>query len=349
MPKKSSSILYKIAASEVSDYEALNNAENDPPHAEDWDASRTIRATVIRWLCVDHEAIRYVDPKGIRIRAAQIDGQLDLAYATVPVPLGFWKSAFPYGVNLVQASTSALAFSGSFNRGSGSIALDADGIQVNGSMFLRDGFRARGTVRLVGAMLTGDLIYNGGTFYNLNHDALCADRIHVRGSVYLHDGFHAEGEVSLVGATITRDLDCDGGVFHNAGVLALTAEMSTVGGRVFLRKGFQAEAVQVGSALFVSHGFRAEGGVQLMGARVGLLGDDDAGWPAQGNLQLDGFVYTGFAPDAPTDTKVRLAWLARQPSPPCRPQPYLQLAKVLQARGDEAGAKQVLIAKECAR
>ena len=182
-------LLCKIAASEVADYRTSNDTENDPTQAETWDASRTIRATVIRWLCVDHEAIRYVDPKGIHIGAAKIDGQLDLAYATVPVPLGFWKCAFPCDVNLVQASTYTLMFNGSFIHGSGSIALNADGIQVNGSMFLCDGFRARGAVRLVGATLTGDLTCNGGTFYNPKQDALRADGAHVSGSMHLPQRF----------------------------------------------------------------------------------------------------------------------------------------------------------------
>jgi hypothetical protein len=109
-----------------------------------------------------------------------------------------------------------------------------------------------------------------------------------------------------------------------------------------------ADRVRVGRVLFLDNGFRAEGAVRLVGGHVGLLLDDEASWPASGNLQLDGFVYTAIAA-SPTDAKARLAWLARQPSTPFRPQPYQQLAKVLRESGHEADAKRVLIAKERAR
>jgi hypothetical protein len=93
--------------------------------------------------------------------------------------------------------------------------------------------------------------------------------------------------------------------------------------------------------------FRAEGTVRLVGVHVGQLVDDAARWPAPGHLRLDGFVYTAIA--GPIDAKARLAWLARQPPAPFRPQPYLQLANVLRESGHEADAKRVLIAKERAR
>jgi hypothetical protein len=59
---------------------------------------------------------------------------------------------------------------------------------------------------------------------------------------------------------------------------------------------------------------------------------------------IDGFSYTEFA-GGPADADPRLRWLERQP-PGYRPQPYRQLAKVLRDSGREAGATDVLIAKE---
>jgi hypothetical protein len=106
--------------------------------------------------------------------------------------------------------------------------------------------------------------------------------------------------------------------------------------------------MRVEGCLFLRAGFRATGIVRLMGAKVSILADDAACWPAQGNLQLDGFVYTAIA-EGPINAKARLAWLARQTSTPFRPQPYQQLGKVLRESGHEAEAKRVLIAKEKAR
>ena len=59
--------LHDVIAGKVADYHMPNAAENDPRHANTWDASRTIRAQVIRWLCVDREAICQIDPHGIHI------------------------------------------------------------------------------------------------------------------------------------------------------------------------------------------------------------------------------------------------------------------------------------------
>jgi hypothetical protein len=126
--------LHEIAAGQVSDYETLNNAENDPTHAKDWDASRTIRATVIRWLCVDREAIRYVDPTGIYVDAVKIKGLVELASVTVPFPLSFRRCAIPHGVGLQYANTRTLLFAGSSMGTPGGIALRADGAHVNGSV-----------------------------------------------------------------------------------------------------------------------------------------------------------------------------------------------------------------------
>jgi hypothetical protein len=275
-------LLHAVIAGDVADYSSPNDAENDPQHAETWGASRTIRAQVIRWLCAEPEASRQIDPHGIRIHAATIKGRLDLAYVTVPVPLALRRCVVWAGVTLVDADTRTLAFSGSVLGPFGGTSLDAAGV-------------------------------------------------HVRGDVFLVDGFRAEGEVRLLGASITGDLNCRGGTFHRPEGDAL-----------------QAEGAQVGGGAFLDDGFRAEGTVRLVSARVGRLLNDAASWPAPGHLQLDGFVYTAIAV-GPADATARLAWLARQPSTPFRPQPYLQLAKVLRESGHEADAKRVLIEKERAR
>jgi hypothetical protein len=44
--------------------------DNDLAHAESWAEGRKIRATMIRWLCLDSEARSRVDPRGVSVRAA---------------------------------------------------------------------------------------------------------------------------------------------------------------------------------------------------------------------------------------------------------------------------------------
>src|SRR5262249_50866867 len=91
----------------------------------------------------------------------------------------------------------------------------------------------------------------------------------------------------------------------------------------------------------------------LRGATAAYLIDDEQSWPKPGNLNIDGFTYTGLElrPVRLTpreNVTKRLRWLALQP-PGFHPQPYRQLAKVLRESGDEPGAIQVLIAEEDAR
>src|SRR5688572_27856859 len=62
-------------------------AGNDNLHAATWDKSQTVRAEIIRWLCVDRKATCYIHPKGIHVTGAKIDGELDLQSVTIPFPL----------------------------------------------------------------------------------------------------------------------------------------------------------------------------------------------------------------------------------------------------------------------
>jgi sRNA-binding regulator protein Hfq len=90
----------------------------------------------------------------------------------------------------------------------GGIALNADGAEVKGSVFLRNGLSAEGEVRLLGVQIRSNLECDGGTFENPSGDALNTERANVNGSVFLREGFKAEGRVVLVAAKIVGSLDC---------------------------------------------------------------------------------------------------------------------------------------------
>jgi hypothetical protein len=384
-------LLHAVPAGEIADYHSPDAAENDPQRADTWDTSNTIRAKVIRWLCVNGKAIRHVDPRGIRINGVRINGQLDLEAVTIPFPLFLTDCVMHDGVVLESAKTRELVFTGStlgHSTHRGEDALRANGVHVDGDMQLNRRFRAEGRVSLQMATIAGYLLCSGGQFFNSSGTALDAVRIAVGGSVHLNQGFHAKGCVDLLGAKISGSLDCADGKFYAPHRTALDAERSTVGGNVSLRRSpvdgnvslrrcfwaigevnlrtatitgsldctggqfrnrkgsaLTADGVQVSRGIRLYDGFRAKGAVVLESARVGELLDDEAGWPTPGHLRLDGFVYSSIA-TGPRDAKTRLAWLARQPSIPFRPQPYQQLAKVLRESGHEADAKRVLIAKE---
>jgi hypothetical protein len=91
--------------------------------------------------------------------------------------------------------------------------------------------------------------------------------------------------------------------------------------------------------------------LDLSGAHVGSLLDEEKSWPEPGDLLIDGLMYDGFGPSSPTDVQTRMRWISLQPEAPgvFKPHPYRQLAKVYRESGFENEAVQVLIAEEDAR
>ncbi len=84
---------------------------------------------------------------------------------------------------------------GSFNcnetveRGVRTVALVLDGAEVSGYVYLNAGFRANGTVRLIGTRVRGDVVCNGGRYgcseIDSGGDALILSRASIDGSLYL--------------------------------------------------------------------------------------------------------------------------------------------------------------------
>ena len=195
-------------------------------------------------------------------------------------------------------------------------------------------------MRLLGAQIGGNLECDDARFENPPQTrtteggkvervpgtgtALSADGINVKGDVFLSGEFQAQGEVRLLGAQIGGNLDCTGGTFTK-----LTAQTATITGNFFWRS--------------VGHPEGAALELDLMNASAGSIAGDRASWPAPGNLLLDGFVYKRISGDL-RDAKTRLEWLGRGGT--FTPQPYRQLAKVLDEEGDPRGARKVLYEME---
>ncbi len=344
---------------------------------ETWGEHRRVRAGVVRWVCAHKAAARLVDPYGLILDGALVEGGLDLDGADVPFRLFFFGCALPDGVSLRDARTRTINLQGSF---AGPIT--ADGLRAKGDVNLRNGFRARGEVRLLGADIGGDLSCSGGSF-DCAHDkkgnpvgkgrALLADRLRSSGGVFLRNGFRARGEVRLSGADIGGDLACSGGSFDCARDrkgnpvgkgCALNADGATVRGTLYLC-GAAFEGGQACGTPAPSRG----GVLDLAGARVGYLHDQasgTAGWLGKTyppGLLLADFRYEAIHSQAPLDARRRLAWLAlhdktaagylpeRERAGHFDPQPYRQLASVLrrQGRGGEANTVMVEAARKQGR
>jgi len=179
-------------------------------------------------------------------------------------------------------------------------ALSADGMTVEGDVFLDEGFHATGAVRLLRARIQGVLGCRGARLENPNGDALSADRMTVEGDVFLDEGFYATGMVRLLGTHIRGNLECTGAQLENTDGNTLNAEGMTVEVGVFLRQGFHAtgevrlrgshingqlkctgarlenpngnalsaEGMTVEGDVFFDEGFHATGEVRLRGAHI---------------------------------------------------------------------------------
>jgi hypothetical protein len=371
-----------------------NDSSNDPATASQWGPQREIRASLIRWMSVDPDAVRQIDPQGIRVLGAKIVGSLDLSQVRVPFTITLHNCAIPEALELTDAEIPALDLSGSYT---GSI--HAASINVS-HVLLLDEVHSAGIVNLLEATI-GFLSANGGHFkYAAEPGDIFATRTvlnladaTIKGGVYLNDGFEADGGVTLNGSRIGADLSCISGHFFNPGSVAIDAGGTEIAGYVYqmsaesqgltfqrrgsvkingsLRfRGTRTSGVVVWDAVLSGssgtlHGFfgpamsapvffwlhvTSEKGTQLdlSGASVGSLVDDERSWPASGNLLIDGLTYSGFGLGlAPVDADTRLKRIALQPQ--YHPQPYRQLAKVLREMGDEKGAVKVMVAEGDAR
>jgi hypothetical protein len=176
-------------------------------------------------------------------------------------------------------------------------ALVAEGVEINGGVFLRAGFSATGAVRLLGARIAGPLECSGATLTSEGRDALFADRVEIKDAVFFR-GFSATGGVRLRGARIGGQLDCSGATLVDPGGIALVARDATISSELIFRN------------------VRVTGGVDLFRASVTTL-DDDLGqadhplgsWLGIEPLVLDGFAYARFGQEAKWDSKLRQRWL----------------------------------------
>ncbi len=267
--------LFRAAAKgEIAHYSPRSKKPIDPARAAKWGPSRVLLAGRIAWLCTDKQAAQLVMHRGIRITGARIDEEFDLEAAKVPFPLYFEQCKFTADINLRHTQVAALYMISTYVG-----RIFADGLKSNGNVSLRDGFKAEGEVRLLGARVDGNLECDNSQFINLGAKALSADGLNVAGSVLLRNGFKAQGEVGLREAVVGGGLECDNGQFINQGGDALSADRLKAAGSVFLR-----------------NGFKAEGEVRLIGAVVdGSLECDNGQFTNQGGkaLSADGIKVDG--------------------------------------------------------
>ena len=152
------------------------------------DPARLVRAGLLRFLALGGDAATPVHEHGVQLMGAWIDGPLDLEGATVPGPLVVIHSRIQT-LLVFDARLRGLSLDGSCVEA----GIAGDGLHCEGNVFLSDGFRAAGAVRLLGAEIGGNLDCSGGTFDHAGGNALHCDGAKVAGSVFLSDRLPRKG------------------------------------------------------------------------------------------------------------------------------------------------------------
>jgi hypothetical protein len=362
--------------------------------------TRSVHAGVMALRLRLEHSLELVGSSGgpVMLRGSHIGGDLDCAMATFRK--GEYGAAFigdeihvegtinlngmhAEGVQLANATIGGvLDCSGAELIQPQGAALVADGARVGGSVFLRDGFRALGEVRLISATIGGNFECISAEFTcESGSAALVANGAKVAGSMYLSRGFIAQGEVRLIGAMIDGVLNCGGGRFHNPGGDALTADNLRVTASMFLRNGFHAEGVvrlpnaTIGSTLDCYQGtfhntygyslagqgltiagglvwrgvFDVTGALSLVSAHVGDLVDDPQSW----RFEFMTFRLQGLRVDRFVDEGVEWTWQERRAwldaADYSGPGPYEMVLRWYRSIGRDRDARKIAIAKEDAR
>lgn len=217
------------------------------------------------------------------------------------------------------------------------MALVLDHAQIRGSLIMCCDFEADGSVLMWNTSIGGDLVANGGRFINPGNVALQASETEIGSDFALgeenpstHGEFEANGAVDLIGAKI--------------GVL-LTVNRAKFRGARSDRHGLFAALMNARALIWRNVLLENDAVLDLSGAQIAFLIDEQKSWPKPGKLFIDGFRYEGISVDSPSDVASRLRWIGLNANPD-DPQPYDQLAKVYRAKGAMSTAAQVLIARD---
>ena len=156
-------------------------------------------------MCVDPDAIRRIDPQGIRVLGAKIVGKLNLSGVKVPFAITLRRCSIPELMNLSSAEMPTLDLGGSYTG-----PIHAQGIGVANYLGLGPDFHAKGIVNLMNANLGLLGAFDGHFQWAPEPDdafrslkiALNLIYAKIRGTVWLFGGFESRGGVSLFQATI---------------------------------------------------------------------------------------------------------------------------------------------------
>ncbi|WP_432086530.1 MULTISPECIES: oxidoreductase [unclassified Streptomyces] len=229
--------------------------------------------------------------------------------------------------------------------------LQAELIETYGELSLR-GAQVGVSLSLRGSVLRGAQ----------GRRALNAPQLTVERSLYLNAAWVYEGagtSGTVVGSTATppygltpargtrrKPVEFHGGVRLDDGRFGDAVDLKHAR---FLLDGARREEVSLRRIVTPELRFNGErpeeGRVVLNGAKIVTLIDLWSSWPGPGGLAMGGFVYENLVPYERFPLSQRLEWVAAA-TPEYAPEPYERLATVLRNSGEDADAREVLLAKQ---
>ncbi|MGG8408302.1 oxidoreductase [Streptomyces sp. 12297] len=292
--------------------------------------------------------LRMINCSVPRIEAARLHTEGDLHLPRCRVARGIRLTDAQIGTDLLISQAVV-------QRDSKGRAIAADGLSV-AQDFQAELLETYGEVSLRGAKVGVSMSLRGARLRNpygrraLNAPQLTVERTLYLTSVALDPGGepgstppYGLGQTPVRGSRVQR-FECRGGLRLDDGRFGDAVDFF---GARFVLAGDQEVSmrrIQTPELRFV--GERPEQGrVVLSGAKVVKLVDQATSWPGPGMVSMDGFSYEFLAPRGLFPLARRLEWVEAA-TPEYSPEPYERLAAVLRAGGEDAEAREVLLAKQ---
>jgi hypothetical protein len=226
-------------------------------------------------------------------------------------------------LSLDGAHLESLSLEAAAPNGSGGRALHADHLEVSTYLRGTGGLTADGEVCLNDAHVGTVLDLAGASLRNPGNVALAAMGLRADAIVNCCDGFESTGQIQLYRAHVGHRLSFE------------KARLSNPGGVVVWAEQLQVRELMLQTAQPV------DGTVDLRGARIGVLHDDPAVWPAA--LRLEGLSYDSL--DPLLTGRQRLSWVNRD-TDGYVPGAYGQLSAMYLRLGHGEQARNVQLAKQ---
>ncbi|MBW5421547.1 oxidoreductase [Streptomyces sp. BG9H] len=285
--------------------------------------------------------LRLVDCSIPRIEAARLHTEGDLHLPRCRVHNGIRLTDAQIGTDLLL--NQAVVYRDRRGR-----SITGDGLAV-GQDLQAEMMESHGELSLRGAKVGVSLSLRGSKLINqYGRHALNAPQLTVERTLYLTPAAvgnppHTSGMTPARGTRVQR-FECEGGIRLDDGRFGDAIDFAQARFTLQQDQEISLRRVQTPELRFLGEAPQ-RGKVVLSGAKVVNLIDRAASWPGPGGLQMGGFTYENLVPLGSFPLSGRLAWVAAATAE-YNPEPYEKLAAVLRNGGEDADAREVLLAKQ---